>query len=223
MDAVRKVLSQTFGAASWAGFVVRRRLGVRLSRVKRRFRAPPAPENADGRVYVHLGCGFIDSPEFTNVDAEPLAHVHHVRDVRDLSVFNDASVDMVYACHVFEHIPPRDQSRVLWEWKRVLRPGGVLRLSVPDFELLVRIYRDCGDDVDAIVGPLLGDHGGLNAHCAIFNHRSLERLLLDAGFSSVRSWNPKTSPHHDFEDWASRTILRNGEQRPISLNLEGVR
>src|SRR5262245_65752833 len=108
MDSMRALLTKTLEAASWAGFVARRRVAVRVSRMKRRFHTPATPDNADGKVLLHLGCGFIDSAEFTNVDAEPLAHVHHVRDVRDLSVFPDQSVDLVYACPVFEHIPPND-------------------------------------------------------------------------------------------------------------------
>lgn len=216
-------MKATFETAKWAWFVARRRVDVRLSGIKRRFVTPPIPNNPDGRVLLHLGCGHIDSPAFVNVDAASLAHVHYRQDVRDLSVFGDETVDLVYACHVLEHIAPVDQARVLWEWRRVLKPGGVLRLSVPDFDLLLEIYRDCAQDIEAIVGPLLGDHGGLNAHCAIFNRAHLERLLRAAGFSEVRAWDPKTARDHDFDDWASRTITRGGRQREVSLNLEGVR
>jgi predicted SAM-dependent methyltransferase len=208
----------------WIAWHVGRRIARRLSAMQRRFVTPPLPENPGGEVLIHLGCGEINAPGFINVDARPAAHVHYVVDVTDLSMFDDETADLVYACHVFEHFLPAKHREVLWEWRRILKPGGVLRLSVPDFDKLVGIYQACGSNVADIVDPLLGStEDGYPAHRWLFNQRNLRDLMRDAGFEPVRTWSPDDVAHHDFEDWASKPLVRNGKDWPLSLNLEGVK
>src|SRR5688500_1904830 len=65
----------------------------------------------------------------------------------------DASVEVVYSSHMFEHLDRREAQRFLDEVKRVLRPGGTLRLVVPSLTRLVDGYaRD--RDADAFVASL---------------------------------------------------------------------
>lgn len=54
--------------------------------------------------------------------------------------FKDASVDGCYASHLLEHLPQDGARRLLMECLRVLRSGGVLRLAVPDLEVIAREY-----------------------------------------------------------------------------------
>ena len=73
-------------------------------------------------------------------DVRPGPHVDHVGDALDLSRFADASFTEVYASHVLEHFDYKDELlSVLAEWHRVLRPGGVLRVSVPDLDILAHL------------------------------------------------------------------------------------
>lgn len=89
------------------------------------------------KVLVHIGCGEINIPEFINIDAQPLAHVHIVTDdITRLADFGDDTVDLIYMCHFLEHIKQSDIMPVLIEMKRVLTKGGILRLSAPDFDRL---------------------------------------------------------------------------------------
>lgn len=204
---------------------VTRRLRRELGFVRRRLLNPPLPQRTDRPLLVHIGCGDISSPEFVNVDAQPYPHVHYVRnDITDLSMFADGSVDLVYMCHVLEHVHRREIYDVLDEFKRVLKPGGVLRISVPDFDRLVEMYDSTGCDPDGIMSPLLGSHANeYDIHYWIFTERSLSAILLKSGFSAVRQWDPQRCDHHAFEDWASRTVERDGRQFFVSLNLEAVR
>ena len=48
--------------------------------------------------------------------------------------FEDGSFDIVYSEHMFEHVLPTDGAAFLKEMYRVLRPGGVLRVTTPDLE-----------------------------------------------------------------------------------------
>lgn len=220
MHIVTDVLSRV----KWAAFVMHRKGKSRLLRLKPRLAMPPLPRNPAGDVLIHLGCGDINSPEFINVDARAASHVHYVRDVTDLSIFPDNHADLVYACHVLEHVRHAVLKRTLWEWRRVLKHGGVLRLSVPDFDRMVHIYETCGRDMESILAPLMGGQSyPQNVHCCAFNEAYLARKLREAGFAQVRSWNPDQVAHHCFEDWANADLTTHGRTFPISLNLEAVK
>jgi predicted SAM-dependent methyltransferase len=183
---------------------------------------PPYPSKQDMRL--HLGCGDIDFPGFVNIDARPRSYVHHVRDVSDLRIFRNDSVDLIYASHCLEHVPHRKLLDTLAEWHRVLRPKGTLRLSVPDFDLLLSIYAASDRDMTSILLPLMGhqDHH-YNFHYTCFNAGSLTQLLYEAGFQEVRQWIVGTEPFTSIPDWSARTIEFNGRRFPVSLNLEGIK
>jgi predicted SAM-dependent methyltransferase len=218
------VVQSIFAELRWAAFVTGRRVKSRLLRLKRLLVAPALPRNPDGKVLIHLGCGDIASPEFINVDARPAPHVHYVRDVTDLSVFPDNHADLIYACHVLEHVRHTAVKQTLWEWRRVLKPGGVLRLSVPDFDKIVHIYESCSRDLESILRPLMGGQEyPYNIHYCVFNRRYLSDKLKDASFVEIREWAAGSVSNHDFADWANSTISWNGAAFSISLNLEAVK
>ncbi len=221
--SVRNRIGKLAGELAWFRTRATRALQARVGGLQRRFVAPPMPANADGSVLIHLGCGAVDFAGFINVDGKALPHVHHVADVATLPMFETGSADLVYACHVLEHFPQEQQRGVLWEWGRVLKPGGKLRISVPDFDKLVTIYQETGRDVNAIAAPLMGILDGYSPHCWIFNEQYLHKALMQAGMREVQPWDPASASHYDFEDWASRKVVRDGRAYPISLNLEGTK
>ena len=69
-------------------------------------------------------------------------HIHKimVRDVRKKLPFDDRSVDFIYSSHLIEHLRKDEAEKVLRECFRVLKKGGLIRLVVPDLELMARIY-----------------------------------------------------------------------------------
>lgn len=176
-------------------------------------------------VLLHVGCGAIDAHGFINIDARRQRHVHIVtRSLFRLKMIPDDVADLVYMCHVLEHVSHGQLHDTLRELKRVLRPGGVLRLSVPDFDLLLEIYRESGRNVLVIERALMGGQNyAFNFHYSVFNRERLGSELLRAGFTEVRPWNPAEVDHHDFEDWASRSLTWRDREFPVSLNLEGVK
>jgi len=60
--------------------------------------------------------------------------------------FPDASFDVVYHSHVLEHFSQPDGLRFLGQLPKVLRPGGLLRVVVPDLERIVELYRQALSD-----------------------------------------------------------------------------
>ncbi|MHC4655650.1 MAG: class I SAM-dependent methyltransferase [Planctomycetota bacterium] len=204
---------------------LRRTLKMKLSYFKRSLVKPAIPKNNDGKILVHIGCGKTNSPEFINVDARPLAHIHIVTDdITSLPDFNTGTVDLVYMCHILEHIKRNDLKRVLSEMKRVLKDGGILRLSVPDLDKLIAVYDASGKDINAISYQLMGgqDHE-YNIHYSVFNYQRLSELLKEVGFQKVVPWDPDNCKYHDFKDRASRKMKANGKEFMISLNLEAIK
>jgi len=219
-----RLLRQILSEGGWATFVIARRLKSRLLVVKRCFITPKLPKNPNGKVFIHLGCGDIASPEFINVDARAGPHVHYICDVTDLSIFADGYADLVYACHVLEHVRHNGLKKTLWEWRRILKPGGILRLSVPDFDKILHIYQSSARRIDSILGPLMGgqDHK-YDLHYSVFNQQYLTDRLREAGFREIRQWDPDCVANHDFKDWANSDIIYTGRAFPVSLNLETIK
>ena len=204
---------------------LRKRLKLQLSFFKRWLVKPALPKNSDGKVLVHIGCGEKNSPEFINVDARPLAHIHIITDdITSLPDFDDGTVDLVYMCHTLEHIKRKDLKNVLSEMKRALKDNGVLRLSVPDFDRLIDVYNASGKDINTISQQLMGGQDNkYNVHYSVFNYQRLSELLKEVGFQKVVSWDPYNCQYHDFEDRASRKVNVNSKKYFISLNLEAVK
>ncbi len=186
---------------------------------------PPYPVDSSNKVLLHVGCGKIDSPEFINVDAQPYAHVHVVTDdISRLPGFASGTADLIYMCHVLEHMRAPHVEAVLLEMKRILKTGGVLRISVPDFDRLLAVYEAAGEDLGAIHTQLMGGQDSpYNVHYCAFNYRSLSELLRKAGFAAVRPWDPGNCQHHDFKDKACKVMTVGDQSFAISLNLEAVK
>lgn len=183
------------------------------------------PATKDGKRLLHIGCGGINSPEFINLDARPMQHVHIVsKNIFALRIIPDASLDLVYMSHVLEHVQRSQTLQTIKEMKRVLRAGGILRISVPDFDHIVNMYQQTGNDIDLILPALMGGQNyAFNFHYSAFNEASLTDILHKAGFDDVRKWDPDNCEYHDFEDWASRKIQHGEIRFPISLNLEAIK
>ena len=109
--------------------------------------------------------------------------------VHDLSKgipFDDASVDVVYHSHMLEHLDRWVAPRFMEEVRRVLRPGGVHRIAVPDLERLCRDYLDhlraCSEDPamlpdhDRFVGEILEQSVRRDAY-AMRGQTGLRRFL----------------------------------------------
>ena len=91
---------------------------------------------------LNIGCGRIFHPEWVNIDIFPNPpHVEAV-DIRKGLPYGDSTFDSVYSAHLLEHLKRGDGEALLREALRVLKPGGVIRLSVPDLEGIARCYLD---------------------------------------------------------------------------------
>lgn len=155
---------------------------------------------------LNLGCWHRDIPGFTNVDLCDMPHIHHKTSIDQLPMIADGACELVYASHSLEYFDRQDAERVLAEWRRVLRPGGVLRLAVPDFDALLEVYKRSGE-LRFLLGPLYGrmeidtPQGKQKLyHRTVYNFSHLQALLECCGFANVRRYDWRQTVHRDFDD-----------------------
>lgn len=171
---------------------------------------------------LHIGCGKRYIPGFIHVDIRKLPHVDYVASADKLDMFEDNSVDLIYACHVLEHLKRDEIWEVLKEWHRVLKPGGILRVPVPDFEKLVEVYLKT-KDLKLILGPLVGRQDyPENTHYLVFDYTYLSEVLTRAGFKNVRRYDWRQTIHKDYDDYSQAYIPHMDKEHGtlISLNVE---
>lgn len=155
-------------------------------------------ENA--QIRLNLGAGNTDIPGFIPIDRKAGREVYPLD-------FPDGAVDEIRASHILEHFSHRKIAEVISHWVGKLRPGGLLRIAVPDFRKIAQRYLD-GKKVNA-VGYIMGGHiDDDDRHGAIFDSETLSVLMKSAGLSNISVWESEV------EDCAAL---------PISLNLQGTK
>jgi predicted SAM-dependent methyltransferase len=96
-------------------------------------------EASDGLLRLHIG-GTEPREGWKILNIQPGPHVDFVGNCTCLGQFDDNSVAEVYASHVYEHLGfQQELPAALKEVHRVLRPGGVFHIGVPDMEILSKL------------------------------------------------------------------------------------
>jgi predicted SAM-dependent methyltransferase len=110
--------------------------------------------------------------------------VHH--DLAHGIPFADDCVDFVYSSHFLEHLFRPDALRLLRETHRVLRPGGVVRVCVPDLAHAIALYRK-GEKERMLADYFFVEdlESSLARHKYMYDFELLARALADAGFRNI--------------------------------------
>jgi len=173
---------------------------------------------------LHLGCGKRDFGEdWIHIDMADFPHIES-KDVTRLP-YEDNSCDLVYASHLLEYFDRIEVIEVLQEWKRVLKPSGVLRLAVPDFEKLCSLYTS-GHGIERVLGPLYGKWGTPPVyHKTTYDFSSLSNLLHSVGFQDVSRYDWRDTEHSHIDDHSQAYFPHMDKENGmlISLNVEAVK
>jgi len=99
--------------------------------------------------------------------------------------FASGSFRNVFCAHVFEHLYREDAERCAREVCRVLAPGGVFRVTVPDLDHAVAHYDS--KQPDEFLEMIYENYhlADKNRHHWMYNERSMAHLLSAAGFGEI--------------------------------------
>ncbi len=154
-----------------------------------------------------------------NVDLHEGKNVDVKADISDLNMFKDATVSRIYASHCLEHFPHPKTLGVLKEWRRVLKFGGEIYISVPDFDAMVKLYNKIGVLAPFIRNMLCGDQGyDLAYHYNLFTYATLAAQCVEAGFSDVKRIVDMPCGLSDCS-----TLVDTITNLPISLSVRAIR
>jgi predicted SAM-dependent methyltransferase len=180
---------------------------------------------------LHIGCGRNYIPNFVNVDLFSSVRADVYADMASLP-FPRESFDLVLAVHCLEHTGRHTVLATLSHWRDLLRPGGILRLAVPNFEAVAEWYLRTGN-LDDVMGLMFaGQNHPRNNHFVTFDDKTLRRDLGRVGFTKIRGWDWKTTEHAEFDDYSQATLPMNPLTRKpvdkmtgfsVSLNLEAIK
>lgn len=118
--------------------------------------------------------------------------------------YPDDHFQEVRASHVLEHLPREQVELAVKEWMRVLKPGGSLKIAVPNFDYIVSHRED-----PKWQGWLFGGQTDKDDfHRVAFTESILRGVMSEAGLDGISRW------HDDVDDT---------HRLPVSLNLSGVK
>ncbi|MGI8584333.1 MAG: class I SAM-dependent methyltransferase [Chitinophagaceae bacterium] len=90
--------------------------------------------------YLNVGCGSHFHKDWTNVDFVSTGEGVLAYNLLQGIPFADESFEVVYHSHVLEHFLREDGINFLQECNRILKPGGTIRIAIPDLEKITRNY-----------------------------------------------------------------------------------
>jgi len=118
-------------------------------------------------IRLNVGAGDAPMPDYVNLDIKSGV------DCRALP-YEDDSVDEIRASHVLEHFPRAETMATIRHWRNKLKPGGLLKIAVPDIDWLIDHRFDGDEKWEAYI--LGGQTDETDQHKALFNFHKLEEL-----------------------------------------------
>ena len=121
----------------------------------------------------------------------------------------DGTISVVYSSHTLEHFSKSEGHAFLSECHRILKPGGIIRIVVPDLDVLVQNYREGNLEAEDFVDKLdvlYENQGGFLKrllcpyiqfpHRCMYDHAALVRVMSGIGFDAA----PRTAFDSDIDD-----------------------
>tara|TARA_B100000029_G_scaffold103718_1_gene94264 strand:+ start:12366 stop:12959 length:594 start_codon:yes stop_codon:yes gene_type:complete len=174
---------------------------------------------------LHVGCGDVILPGWTNVDIDNIPGIDIQDDVSKLEKIQDDSCDIIYASHVLEHFGRNEFESIIKLWNKKLKINGKLRLAVPDFEKAIKWYTTT-EKIEDVLGLVSGGQKTeYDYHKMIYDKKFLTNVLETCGFGNIQEWDWRKTEHQSFDDY-SQSYMPHMEKETgmlMSLNLEATK
>ncbi len=174
---------------------------------------------------LHWGCGSTRLDKWLNVDGWKTSATDFEYDLRKPIPLSDNSVSHIFTEHVLEHVTIEEGKLVLKEFFRILKKDGIARIVVPDLELCCNAFLSKDTNWFAKVDNKFETAGmGFNSifynhsHRYIYDFESLNQLLLEAGFKTI-----KKQKYNESFDEELLNDNSSESRRLVSLYIEAVK
>lgn len=170
---------------------------------------------------LHLGCGKLYLKNFLNIDIESeKADIKH--DIIKLDFINNERVDEIYICHVLEHIKRHDTIKLFLEWNRILKKEGILRISVPNFESIVKVYEK-NRNMAELIGLLNGgQRNKYDIHYICYDFNILCETLKTCGFYDIKIYDPFEFLEQEQDDYSKAYLPHLDFKNGVCMSLNVV-
>ncbi len=155
---------------------------------------------------INIGAGQHILEGYINIDRKTGGEMYPLMDKG--IVFDSCVADEIRASHCLEHVSHRETMNVLREWVRVLKPGGLLKIAVPDFDVACSLRKDDPKWRYYLTG---GHVDNDDVHGAIFTRDETIALLKEAGCN------------FDWETGFWKSEVKDCASLPVSLNLQATK
>lgn len=150
---------------------------------------------------LNLGGGEIPIEGFVEVDRKSGQEIYPL-------AYGDNTAAEIRASHCLEHFSHKQVGDVLADWMRVLKPGGVLKIAVPDFAKIAQWYVEKKPGLPLQSYILGGQTDENDYHKAVFDAGLLTQCLVNAGLENIKAWKSEIADNASFD---------------VSLNLQGTK
>lgn len=149
---------------------------------------------------LNVGCGTDYKEGWVNIDNNSDNNIQRLDlnlDLRKPLPFDNETVDFIFHEHFLEHLDVEESRNVMAELMRVLKPGGVMRVAMPDLEDIFDLYKD--DNWKN--RPIINNHGfefvktraelvnmsfSWWGHKWIYDWEELQRRFDEIGFTNIK-------------------------------------
>jgi glycosyltransferase involved in cell wall biosynthesis/predicted SAM-dependent methyltransferase len=205
---------------SWVGAII----NLEVKKVNNPYKEPEdtlkLKPTLPNRVKLNLGSFTVMARNWLNVDildlteyARQNSYLFKQHDVTTGIPCDSNSVDAIVSSHLLEHLTRKDGLKLLTECFRILKPGGILRVAIPDAKILARYYANSYNG-DTSFKKQFGYNEGVKSatdeaeafwniviagHSTAYDAGAVEKLMTDIGFIDVLAMEAGISRDKDIQ------------------------
>lgn len=172
------------------------------------------PSTTKKLVMLNVGCGTDYKNGWINIDNNSDDNIEKLDlnwDMRNPLPYEDGTVDYIFNEHFFEHLTAEEGLLCMKDFLRVLKPGGVMRIAMPDLEHVVYNYMNVPLEKDPVIKKFNFTDVKTRAewinmsfrewgHKWLYDFEELNRRLREAGFGQVERCELRQSKHKELRN-----------------------